>query len=178
MGSGLGGCCWRANFAFFCCLFIFEARIVNQGCERAVGVAAEVEALVNKKGGAGTLADDFEHTLQNTCHGVKGMPITLSPGTWLPLPFTLESAALVDAHCSRIGDSSRVGADRGRSNPVSSRQLITNPGDTVTQFYFLPSLQPPGLLACFSVPRRTATSNRQTDLIPVETPRATCSPPG
>ena len=25
-----------------------------------------------KKVGAGTLADDFEHTLQNTCHRVKG----------------------------------------------------------------------------------------------------------
>jgi hypothetical protein len=49
-----------------------EAGIVNQRCECAVGVDAEVEVLVYKKVGAGTLADDFEHTLQNTCHGVKG----------------------------------------------------------------------------------------------------------
>jgi len=62
----------RSSKAHATCLFIFEAGIVNQRCERAVGVDAEVEVLVYKKVGAGTLADDFEHTLQNTCHGVKG----------------------------------------------------------------------------------------------------------
>ena len=50
----------RSSKAHATCLFIFEAGIVNQRCERAVGVDAEVEVLVYKKVGAGTLADDFE----------------------------------------------------------------------------------------------------------------------